>query len=228
MRLPGTGLAATIRLRLRRWAARHGLADTDRQPRTNNDTSEQGQASASTSSLSNTNSVTPAAGEEDIAGKRRWVTLASRRRLPPFIRKYAQHRLTVTMAQTFEQRGRLRDPDDNLYTRIPDGEHVRVPVIWLTELYTPTTLAGLLRRIPPLIANAHDQPSGHEDLVNRVRTSRRQGGGAWDTLPPVRPRGGPHFRGQIADDLPAGISAVTWGIYTLTSTVTAVTAAFHV
>jgi hypothetical protein len=33
---------------------------------------------------------------------------------------------------------------------------------------------------------------------------------------------------QIIDDLPAGVTSVTLGIYTLTSTVTAVTAAFHI
>jgi hypothetical protein len=126
--------------------------------------------------------------------------------------------------------GRLRprDPDDNRETRIPEGEQIRFPVIWLTELYTSTTLAGLLQGLPPLLTKAHDPDSSHEDLVDWVRTSRREGGGAFSPLPEVLPRAGPFFSYHVVDVLPSGIRAVTWGIYTLTSTVTVVTAAFHV
>jgi hypothetical protein len=44
----------------------------------------------------------------------------------------------------------------------------------------------------------------------------------------VARRDHPRSANWITDDLPPGIASVTWGIYTLTSTVTAVTAMFRV
>ena len=131
------------------------------------------------------------------------------------------------MTRASERRWSVRDRGDNLDTRIPEGEQVRLPVIWLTELYTPTTLTGLLEGLPRLMAKARYQHLDRGDLVEWVQGTRRQGGGSWRILPIVRPSGGPHSPGDIEDVLPVGITSVTWGIYTLTSTVTAVTAAFH-
>jgi len=47
-------------------------------------------------------------------------------------------------------------------------------------------------------------------------------------LPVVRASGSRHLVDGHSRCLPPGITSVTWGIYTLTSTVTAVTAAFHI
>jgi len=75
------------------------------------------------------------------ATERWWGVLARSRYLPRFIREHARLRW---MAQVDERRVAGRDPGDNRDTRIPVGEQVLVPVFWLTELYTPTTLDGLL------------------------------------------------------------------------------------
>ena len=230
MRLPGAGLPAAIRLRARRRAVRRSPADAGPQPAAYNDAaSSPGPTTASASSAPSdtgtpdtpADSGAAAASEKSEPGKRRWEALASQRYAPPFIRRYAQRRLTLARAQALVGRLRRRDPDDNRETRIPEGEQIRFPVIWLTELYTPTTLAGLLQGLPPLLAKAHDPASRHEDLVDWVRTSRREGGGAFSPLPEVLPRAGPFSSYHMVDVLPSGIRSVTWGIYTLTSTVTA-------
>ena len=160
------------------------------------------------------------------AKERWWGVLARSRYLPRFIRGQARLRW---MARVHERRVAGRDPGDNRDTRIPAGEQVLVPVIWLTELYTPTTLDGLLSGLPSLMTRAGDQDPRREDIVEWVKDARRQGGGSWRMLPNVWPAGTTHrSTNWITDDLPAGITSVTLGIYTLTSTVTAVTAMFRV
>ena len=91
------------------------------------------------------------------AKERWWGVLARSRYLPRFIRGQARIRW---MARVHERRVAGRDPGDNRDTRIPAGEQVLVPVIWLTELYTPTTLDGLLSGLPSLMARAGDQDPG--------------------------------------------------------------------
>lgn len=39
---------------------------------------------------------------------------------------------------------RDRDPSENAAGRLPDDERIEVPAIWVTELYTPSTVRGLL------------------------------------------------------------------------------------
>src|SRR5258705_1329804 len=235
MRLPGTGLAARIRMQARRWANRS--ARRDNQPIPGADAASRPQpvnATARTATperavqSGDADALAPTMAEENDAGEQRWAKLARRRGLPSFIRRYAERRWTVIDAQSSERIWGRSDLDDNRDTRIPDGEHVGMPVIWLTELYTLTTLAGLLDGLPPLMAKARYQHPERGDLLDWVQSSRRQGGGAWRMLPVVRASGSRHLVDDIVDALLPGITSVTWGIYALTSTVTAVTAAFHI
>ena len=168
---------------------------------------------------------TPA--EENDAMERRWWALIRMRYLPPFIKRYARRRVDTIAARHAVRYFGRQDPADNENTRIPEGEEVRVPAIWLTELYTPTTLAGLLDGLPPFLAKAQDMGRDREDLVEGVRAARRRGGGAWQTLPYVfRPDSNRFWPDRIVDTLPDGIAFARPGIYTLTSTVTAVTTMF--
>ena len=131
-------------------------------------------------------------------------------------------------AREVERVAGARDADDNRDTRIPDGEQVRVPAIWLTELYTPTTLGALADRLPSVMAKAGDQHPERGDIVEWLQDARRRGGGAWRMLPSVTSvDAGIRTSDWIVDDLPDHVASVTWGIYALTSTVTAVTALFR-
>jgi len=237
MRLPGAGLRAAFHLRARRRAVPRSPADAGSQPAADDGaTLSPGPTTASASSApsntgtpgTRTDSGASVASEERAPVKRGWEVLASQRYAPPLIRRYAQRRLTGARVQAAVRRFRRRDPDDNQKTRIPEGEQVRFPVIWLTELYTPTTLAGLLQGLPMLLAKAYDPTLGPEASVDWVRTSRREGGGAFRSLPTVLPRAGADSDYYVVDVLPPGIKAVTWGVYSLTSAVTVVTAAFQV
>jgi hypothetical protein len=123
---------------------------------------------------------------EESSTEERWARLSRRRHLPRSVRKYAQYRWNVSLAQASERRMILRDPEENRETRIPDDEQILVPVVWMTELYTPTTLAALLQGLPPLLAKASYQHPDRGDFVDWVQAARRQGGGAWRALPPCR------------------------------------------
>ena len=165
--------------------------------------------------------------------EQRWWALTRVRYLPPFIERYARRRLDTIAARDMIRYFGRRDVADNQNTRIPEGEEVRVPVIWLTELYTPTTLTGLLNGLPPFLGRAKntrgkDIGRGREDLVEWVQAARRRGGGDWKMLPYVFPADDSRFwPGGLVDALPAEIAFARLGIYTLTSTVTAVTAMFR-
>jgi hypothetical protein len=177
---------------------------------------------------SGTDSADRTPAEENDAMERRWWALTRVRYLPPFIKRYARRRVDTIAARHAVQYFGRQDPADNQATRIPDGEEVHVPAIWLTELYTPTTLAGLLDGLPPFLAKAQDRGHDREDLVEWVRAARRRGGGAWQMLPYVFPPDSNRFwPDRIVDTLPDGIAFARLGIYTLTSTVTAVTTMFR-
>ena len=175
---------------------------------------------------SDSGDTTPAEGND--VTEQRWAALARRRYLPPFIKRYALRRMDVIAARDSARFFGRRDPADNQDTRMPVGEQVQVPVIWLTELYTPTTLVGLLDGLPQLLAKAEGIDRGREDLSEWVRMARRRGGGAWRMLPYVFPPDSAlSWPDRIVDALPDGIAFARLGIYTLTSTVTAVTAMFQ-
>lgn len=161
--------------------------------------------------------------------EQRWAAVAfSRRQVPGVIRRYARRRFMLAEAREVERTAGARDADDNRDTRIPDGEQVRVPAIWLTELYTPTTLGGLVNRLPSVMAKARYQHPERGDIVQWLQDARRGGGGAWRALPNVTSvDAGIRTSDWIIDNLPEQVASVTWGIYALTSTVTAVTALFR-
>src|ERR1700735_3421695 len=127
---------------------------------------------------------------DNHAKARRWAALARRHHMPSFIRRYAQRRQAAIEAQAVERYSGRHDAADNRDTRIPNGEHVRVPVIWLTELYTPTTLDGLVSGLPRLMARAGDQHPERGDIVEWVKAARRRGGGSWRLLPEALAAGG--------------------------------------
>jgi hypothetical protein len=87
-------------------------------------------------------------------------------------------------------------------------------VIWLAELFTPTTLPSLISGVRELTSRQDD-----DDLVEWITSTRRRGGGAWRSLTLARPAGSP-------DQVPAGIAYIQLSLHALTSTVTVLTAGF--
>jgi hypothetical protein len=70
------------------------------------------------------------------------------------------------------------------------------------------------------------QSRAEDDPVEWITSTRRRGGGAWRSLPPVRPAGSQFPVDEIVDQVPAGIAYIQLSLHALTSTVTALTAEF--
>jgi hypothetical protein len=126
-----------------------------------------------------------------------------------------------------EPRKRAPEPSSAATPREP----VRIPVIWLAELFTPTTFSSLIKGVSELIART---PSRQDDtrsrwrvLVESITSDRRTGRySGWEQLPTVRPEGSQLRDDEVADQVPAGIRYILLEVRTLTPTVTVLTAQF--
>lgn len=114
-------------------------------------------------------------------------------------------------------------------------ESARIPVIWLAELFTPTTIPSLIGGVREFNSRQSD-PGGSWDpdprrarrpvTAESITSDRRRGYGGWRSLPTVRPEGSQLRDDEVADQMPAGIGYILLEVRTLTSTVTALTAQF--
>jgi hypothetical protein len=102
-----------------------------------------------------------------------------------------------------------------------------MPVIWLAEVFTPTTLPSLIDGVRDLTSRQRGiPPRADDDPVEWITSTRRRGGGARRSLPPVRPKDSESASDEIVDQVPAGIAYISLSLHTLTSTVTVLTAQF--
>jgi hypothetical protein len=119
---------------------------------------------------------------------------------------------------------RQRDPNENARGRLPDSERVELPAIWVAELYTPSTVPGLLAGITDLgweYGRTRD-----EDLskwMNDVREGRRAG---WTNLGLVSPPESPDIMQERTAPLPGGVDATLPVLMSLTPSITALVVAF--
>jgi len=132
-----------------------------------------------------------------------------------YFREFQQHE------SQFE---RTRDPEENARGRLPDGENVQLPGIWVIELYTPSTVGGLLKGIRKL---GWEYGRSREDSLtkwmNDVREGRQAG---WVSLGLVSPQSAAHFMRERSAPLPEGVSAALPILMSLTPSITALVIAF--
>ncbi len=119
---------------------------------------------------------------------------------------------------------RDRDPRENAQGRLPDGEGVQVPAIWVAELYTPSTISGLLAGITNL---GWEYGTSRDDSLSKwmsdVREGRRAG---WTRLGLVSPSHDDHFMRERTALLPEGVRAALPILMSVTPSVTALVMAF--
>jgi hypothetical protein len=121
-----------------------------------------------------------------------------------------------------------KDPEANSATRLPGGEQILTPLIWLAEVFTPTTVDNLVKGVRELAAKTEGSLLTSEgDLGEWVLSSRRQGRFAYSPVPYVAPRSRPILAPRIVDQVPVGIDYIRPAIQTLTSTVSVLTVAFR-
>lgn len=121
------------------------------------------------------------------------------------------------------------DKRDNAQTRLPEGEHVWTPTLWIVELYTPSSISELFNGLTNL-QRKQTGMRGDEDPAAWVREKRRTGNTGWRQLPVVRPAAPqPDFGfGTVVDRVPPGFSEVGMQLVALTTAVTAVVAEFRI
>jgi excisionase family DNA binding protein len=122
---------------------------------------------------------------------------------------------------------RRRDAEKVSWYALPDDERPVLAAVWTVELYTPSSIAGLLAAL-----ERHTwlwpRSGGSTDPVQWVQDHRgRPGSGGWMWLARVIPRrtGGP-FLDAVVGEVPDGFSSIHFAIVAVTSTLTAVVGCF--
>jgi hypothetical protein len=147
--------------------------------------------------------------------------------LPRPVRRFAMRRVIVADAREMQRSLSRGDPAENAATRLPPGEQIRLPLIWLAEIFTPTTIDGLIDGMRKLASRPTGSwPARTDDLAEWIRSSRREGLFTFHNVPYIRPRGFISFDPMVEDELPTAISYVHPRLYTLTPTATVLTATF--
>jgi hypothetical protein len=170
-----------------------------------------------------------AAPRPGAAAAQQWLALARMGFMPAPVRRLAWREATRLHAQDDARSSAERDGRENTETRLPADENVRMPALWITELYTPTTVHGLLDGLRPFALKEPGQPAGL-GIMHWVHQARRGGGFSDRRLPRVydKRRSAGRFVGDgLLDRLPPGIDTVDVTLYAVTSSVTALVAYFQ-
>jgi len=117
-----------------------------------------------------------------------------------------------------------RDSEQNAQGRLPDDEHVQVPAIWVAELYTSSTVAGLLAGITHL---GWEYGRIRDDSLTKWMSDVREGRQAgWMSLGLVSPPEDPHLMRERTAPLPEGVREALPTLMSVTPSVTALVIAF--
>lgn len=119
---------------------------------------------------------------------------------------------------------RDRDPSENARGRLPNDEGIEVPAVWVAELYTPSTVGGLLDGIRDLgWEYGRSRDDSLTKWMNDVREGRQAG---WTSLGLVSPPEDAHFMSERVAPLPDGVRAALPVLMSLTPSLTALTIVF--
>lgn len=153
-----------------------------------------------------------------------------RKRLPRPIRHAlfaAQNRLVMYNSL---ERERVSFPDDPVYNiKVPDGERIRLPVMWVAEMYSPSYAGDLLKRLSKQGWQAADfirKPG--DETANRLRRARESDYLGWSRIASVVSATSDAWdpmsrRARI----PAGIQQINVFLFWLGSSLTVVVAEFE-
>ncbi len=118
---------------------------------------------------------------------------------------------------------RSKDAEENLESRLTEGQRIDTPGLWATEAYTPASAAILLRSLNKLTRNYNGL--GDRDPADWVRRQRHRPGSSYH-LYLVRPGKG-RIPSTFEVELPAFAAAATATIWSATASLTMITVAFE-
>ena len=165
----------------------------------------------------------PTSGADEKSG----VAPASSTRLFNLIRNLGAVRRWRWYRENAKDRSeiwRSHDPEENEASRLPIDENLSVPAFWVTELYTPSTVSGLLEGIRKL---GWDRSRSRGDSLAKWMSDVREGRSAgWTSLGLVSPVNDRHFMHDRVAELPPGVKAALPELMSLTPSITALTICF--
>lgn len=128
---------------------------------------------------------------------------------------------------TLQRDGKLlreRDPEENESSRLPPNERIEVPAIWITELYTPSTVAGLFNGLHDLDWEQGAFPQ--DDLAKWMSDVRHGRTAGWTNLGTVGTKSKPRPFQERTADLPVGVELALPTLMSITPSVSALVIAF--
>jgi len=140
------------------------------------------------------------------------------------LQRWSRYRMMERIERTEPNPWKDRDPGANAESSLPEGERVELPVIWVAELYTPSTVPGLLSGISKL---GWDQGTSRDDSLVKWMSDVRQGRRAgWTSLGLVSPPDSHHFMRERVAPLPEGVDVALPVLISITPSLTAFVTAF--
>ncbi|MBL7261363.1 hypothetical protein [Paractinoplanes lichenicola] len=151
-----------------------------------------------------------------------WQKIAVTRRIPKAARRFAQDRAALLWVSRMQQREIGAPRNEKMV--LPPGESVEVPLMWVTELYTPTSFENLRAGLYRLLRAADIRDI--DSKLSSIEACRR-GGGYWSNLVWLQSRTSTRFNPQaVRMDLPDGIESIRLEIASVTSSTTALVGSF--
>ena len=116
------------------------------------------------------------------------------------------------------------DLEENESSRLPPNETLSVPAVWVAELYTPSTVSGLLEGIRKL--GWEHSRSGGDSLAKWMSDVREGRSAGWTSLGVVSPVSSRHFMTDRVAVLPTEVKAALPMLMSLTPSITALSICF--
>lgn len=138
------------------------------------------------------------------------------------VRRYKKIRQEAPEDKEFHEE---RDRKENERSRLPENEKVEIPAIWVAELYTPSTIDGLLKGLSTL--NWKENLVGkNQDLSSWTKENRLGSSYSWTSLGLVSPTSNPHLMSDRVSPLPKGVKAAFPKLVAITPSITALCVGF--
>ena len=117
-----------------------------------------------------------------------------------------------------------RDHEANLAGRLPSDEHITIHRLWISEVYTPSLVAGMPKNLRAL-----GLPANGQDLAKWTKQLRNPLGGGSVNLGTIARAGTPAFGVDITrSDVPKPFNMVDAWLVEVTPSMSAVTLEFRV
>ncbi len=139
-------------------------------------------------------------------------------------KRWRQYRLSKRFRSDYYDHWSTRDREENDRGRLPDGEKLEMPAIWVAELYTPSTVQGLITGIDALgWQYSKTRNDSLTKWMNDVREGRKAG---WVNLGLVSCPNDPLFMRERIAPLPSGVKAALPTLMSITPSLTALVIVF--